>query len=258
MKITILGCGSSGGVPLIGCQCDVCLSSNPRNRRSRASIVIQAEGKTLLVDTSPDLRMQALATGLKHLDAVIYTHAHADHTHGIDDIRSFNFHANRATPCYADADTFNELKQRFSYVFKPPIPEYGWFRPCMEAHLLPEGEHFRASVEGVDCQFFRQHHGSVHSLGIRIGNFAYSTDVKSFPESSLPYLEGLELWIVDCLRYQPVPTHSHLELTLEWIHRFKPKRAILTHMGHEMDYDTLAAQLPKGVEPAYDGMVIQL
>ncbi|TAF15511.1 MAG: MBL fold metallo-hydrolase [Alphaproteobacteria bacterium] len=258
MKITILGCGPSAGVPLIGCECSVCLSSTSKNKRTRASIAITTDaGKVILVDASPDLRQQALACGLRRVDALILTHAHADHCHGLDDMRSFNYLAHDAIDLYADTHTLDEVRERFSYVFTPHDLRYGWYKPQFHCHNLPDHVAM-TSIADVHVQTFMQHHGSVNSLGIRIGNFAYSTDVKSFPEASFAALEGLDLWIVDCLRLQEAPTHAHLDLTLAWIERLKPKRAILTHMGHELDYDVLNAQLPKGVEMGYDGMVIEV
>lgn len=254
MKVTILGSGASSGVPLIGCECAVCTSPNPRNKRSRVSVMVETQGKALLIDTAPDLREQFLREGLKTADAILYTHAHADHLHGIDDIRSLNFHKGGPIPCYADTATLAELKERFGYVFKPPIPEYGWFRPCLMPHEIKPEEPF--AVEGITITPFRQIHGRLGSLGFRIGDFAYSTDVNDFPPESEKYLHGLDLWIVDCLKPESAPTHAHLAKSLGWIEKYKPKRAILTHLAHEFDYEALKAQCPPGVEPGYDGMTI--
>jgi len=257
MKITLLGSGASAGVPLIGCDCHVCTSENPKNHRMRVSLLIEAAGQRIMIDTSPDLRQQCLNHHIRNVDAILYTHAHADHVHGIDDIRSLNFHRGAPIPAYADAATLSELHNRFGYVFKPHIPEYGWFRPCLEPHEITPGVPF--SIGGVEIMPFRQEHGRVDSLGFRIGDFAYSTDVKSFPEASQPHLRGLELWIVDCLTdEQPMYTHAHLPLSLEWVAEYKPKRAVLTHMSHALEYETLKVALPAGVEPGYDGMVIEL
>ncbi len=256
MKITMLGSGASAGVPLIGCECAVCKSNNSKNKRSRVSVMVETQGKKLLIDTSPDLREQCLRNGFREVDAIFYTHAHADHIHGIDDLRSLNFYHNAPIPAYANAATLAELKERFGYVFKPPIPEYGWFRPCLIANEITPGQKF--TVEGVDVLPISQRHGRLESLGFRIGNFAYSTDVNAFPPESEPLLEGLDLWIVDCLKPQPAPTHAHLARSLEWIEKFKPKRAILTHLAHEFEYEALKAQCPAGVEPGYDGLVAHL
>ncbi len=255
MRVTILGCGSSTGVPVIGCQCPVCLSNDPKNKRSRVSVLVQVMGKTLLIDSSPDLRQQALANQLSHIDAVLYTHDHADHTHGLDDLRSFNYLSDKALPIYCDSATYNSLKSKFGYAFmeKPPV----WFRPCLTANILAEGERGVCDVLGIPVTYFRQLHGKTTSLGYRIGNFAYSTDTDGLEESALEALEGTQIWVVDCLRYSPSMTHASLEMTLGWIKRVKPEIAILTHMSHDFDYEQLSKELPAGVVPGYDGMVIE-
>lgn len=255
MRITLLGCGSSAGVPLIGCTCSICHSTDARNKRSRVSLRVEAQGQSLLIDTSPDLRLQALQHHMPIVNAILYTHDHADHTHGIDDVRSFNFTCNDVIPAYGDAETLNHLQKRFAYAFKEK-PENVWFRPCMRPHVVTPYHPF--DVQGVQVLPFAQLHGKVQSLGYRIGDMAYSTDVNVMPEESFAALEGVKLWVVDCLRYTPSYTHAHLALTLEWISRVKPERAILTHMAHDFDYATLAAELPAGVEPGYDGLVVEL
>ncbi|MFM9891021.1 MAG: MBL fold metallo-hydrolase [Rickettsiales bacterium] len=256
MKVTVLGCGPSGGVPLIGCQCAVCQGSNLRNNRTRASILIELGDAKLLVDTSPDLRQQALRQDLSHLDAVLYTHAHADHTHGIDDLRSFNFHMKRAIPLYGSKETLDRLTQQFSYCFAPIRHGDNPAVPALEVNFIEEYDYFQ--VAGVNIQSFLQYHGKGKSLGYRIGNFAYSTDVDKLPEQSLQLLESLDVWLVDCLQYEPAPTHAHLARTLEWVARLKPKRAILTHMTHVFDYERLCRELPENCEPAFDGMEIDI
>lgn len=259
MKITILGCGASSGVPLIGCSCSVCTSSDAKNKRTRPSILISKGNTSLLVDTSPDLRQQALANKIKEVDAILITHAHADHTHGIDDVRSFNFYKNQNINLYSDSNTLSELVQRFNYIFKPHIPEYGWFRPALTPNeLLPEQQEAVRISDELELTPFRQIHGQQYSTGIRVGNMVYSTDVNSIDDAMANRLEGMDLWIVDCLRVAPAPTHAHLEMTLSWIERFKPKRAVLTHLSHDFDYRKLKSELPDGVEPAYDGMEIEL
>ncbi|MBN8531643.1 MAG: MBL fold metallo-hydrolase [Alphaproteobacteria bacterium] len=255
MRVTLLGCGSSPGVPMIGCRCDVCTSENLRNRRTRASVHVEVKGQHLLIDTSPDLRQQALANGITRVDALFYTHAHADHTHGIDEMRSFNYLGNKAIPCFADTETLKELMSRFPYAFLPPVPEYGWFRPSLEPvemfALKP------VQVGPVTVLPLEQLHGRLRSYGFRIGNVAYSPDANALPEETLQALEGIDVWIVDCLRPRSSPTHASLEMAESWIARIKPKRAILTHMSHELEYDALAATLLDGVEPGYDGLVVE-
>lgn len=254
MKITILGCGASAGVPIIGCDCAVCRSDNPRNKRSRVSILIEVDGVCILVDTSPDLRQQCLTNNINTVDAIIYTHDHADHTHGIDDIRPLNYRRGKPIDIYGDAATMDILKYRFDYAFRPPVPEYGWFRPAVNSHVVEPGKSFL--ISGVKILPFTQVHGKTVSLGLRIGNFAYSTDVNRLDETAFEALAGVKTWVVDCLKYTPAPTHSHLEQTLEWIERVKPNHAVLTHMTHDLGYEELLTRLPEGVEPGYDGMVI--
>lgn len=256
MKITILGCGPSGGVPLLGCTCATCQSGDPKNNRTRASILIETKNKRFLVDTSPDLRQQSLKTGFTTVDAIFYTHNHADHTHGIDETRAFNYHRKAALSIYGTAEFLEQFTRQFSYAFQPPRESGSWSRPSLIPNTIAEYADFK--VEDIRIQSFLQYHGKGKSLGYRIGNFAYSTDVNNFPDESLQLLDSLDVWVVDCLRRTPAPTHADLALTLSWIERLKPKRAILTHMSHEMEYHALKAELPGNVVPAYDGMTIEL
>lgn len=249
MKVTILGCGTSGGVPKMPEYWGACDPNNPKNRRRRASILVEDEGATLLVDTTPDLREQMLAAGVKKLDAVLYTHDHADHTHGIDDLRGFFQTTRTKVPVYGDQQTLDILKQRFDYVFKS---QNGYPAICT-SHLMSGPKR----IAGISVLPFEQGHGGGISLGYRFGDIAYSTDLNRMPESAFDALKGVKVWVVDALRYEPHPTHSHLEQTLEWIEKVQPERAIITHMTWDMDYETLLKTLPKGVEPAYDGMVIE-
>ena len=260
MKITILGCGASAGVPVVGRgikggfwgNCD---PENPKNRRTRASIMIEHEGKIILIDTSPDLRQQILPLGLEDIDAVLFTHEHADHTHGIDELKVLYNVAKREAPypIYGPLETLEDLKVRFFYLFKEPN---GHFREVLEPHEIVYGTPFQAA--GLDILPFKQDHARSFTAGYRIGNVAYSTDVKTLDDQAFEYLKDLDLWVVDCISDKPAPTHSHLEQTLEWIERASPKRAILTHMSGHLDYDTLKAQLPPHIEPAYDGMVVEV
>ena len=254
MKVTMLGCGPSTGVPAIGPDWGDCDPGDARNRRRRASILIECRGQTILIDTSPDLREQLLDARVRRLDAVILTHAHADHLHGIDDLRSINRLMGRAIPLYANAATLAELRIRFGYVFDP-VPADGFvYKPHVEPHPI-DGPF---SAAGIDIVPFVQDHGFSKTLGFRIGALGYSTDVVELDDLAFAALAGIELWIVDCLKPTPHPTHSHIEKTLAWVERVKPRRAVLTHMDRQLDYARLAARLPPGVEPGHDGLVIEL
>lgn len=248
IRVTILGCGTSGGVPRADGEWGACDPNEPKNRRRRASILVQTESTNLLVDTAPDLREQCLDVGLKRIDGVVYTHAHADHIMGIDDLRAFMLRQRHAIPAYADPTTMAVLSERFDYIFEG---KYGYPAIC-EARLI-DGPFTLGDLEVTS---FRQLHGGMNTLGFRFGSIAYSTDLNDLPEESKALLHDLDIWIVDCLRAEPHWTHAHLDLTLSWIEELKPRRAILTHMTWDFDYATLRAQLPEHVEPAYDGMVV--
>ena len=256
MTITILGCGASGGVPLIGCRCATCQSTDPRNTRTRASVLVEGGGSRVLIDTAPDLRHQALRHQIRTVDAILYTHAHADHCHGLDDARAFNFHRQEAIPVYGAAEVLDELRQRFGYAFHAPAKDTAWFCPSLELQVIEDYYSFTAG--NLDFLMYLQHHGWSNTHGYRVENIAYSPDVHNFPEQSLQLLDSLDVWVVDCLRYEPAPTHAHLAQTLEWIAQKKPKLAVLTHMAHELEYQALQAQLPEGVVVAYDGMRIHV
>lgn len=250
MKVTILGCGTSVGVPTVGNHWGACDPSNPKNRRRRVSIAVEEGDTQLLIDTSPDLREQLIDAQISRLDAVLYTHDHADHTHGIDDLRLISYRMKRKVPVYGDAQTLGQLKSRFQYIFQS---QDGYPAICDPHDINGPFE-----LGALSITPFAQGHGNTISLGYRLNQMAYSTDVNVLDEEAFAALEGIDLWIVDALRYDKHPTHAHLDLTLSWIDRIKPKRAILTHMTHDMDYETLKAQLPDGIEPAYDGMVIDV
>lgn len=252
MRVTVLGCGSSTGVPLVGNAWGACDPANPRNRRRRASILVEVASTTVLVDTSPDLREQLIDARCKWLDAVIYTHGHADHLHGIDDLRSINYFRNGPLDVYADGATTDVIRARFGYVFEPIPAGIEMYKPWLVPRLI-DGP-FRVGT--LDIMPFDQDHGFTRTLGFRFGPIAYSTDVLDLPDQAFAALAGVDTWIVDCLREAPHRTHTHLARTLDWIARVKPRRAVLTHMDSTVDYATLAAKLPAGVEPAYDGMVI--
>lgn len=257
MRVTILGCGSSAGVPEIGCGCPVCTSGDPKNNRTRVSLFVEVNGINLLIDSSPDLRQQALRHDIKHIDAVLYTHDHADHTNGLDELRSFNRLSGDTIPVYGEQHTLDSIQERFPYAFAPMIKKI-WFRPSLEAHALVNEPIHHCQIAGVAVTAFHQIHGKINTLGYRIGNFAYSTDCNDLPESAYEALKGTEIWVVDCLRYTESYSHSNFKRTLEWIKRVKPRLAILTHMAHEFDYHILSKELPNGVVPGYDGMILEL
>jgi len=255
MRVTVLGCGPSWGVPRIGNDWGVCDPTNPKNRRTRCSLLIEDGGQTVLVDTPPDLRQQLLTAQVRRVDAVLFTHAHADHSHGIDDLRSVNRLVGKPLPIYTDPQTMSELQARFRYIFTPvdtTVPTF--YKPAVEPHEVTSP--FTAA--GMTIVPFEQDHGFSKTTGYRFGRFAYSTDVVMLDDAAFAALEGIEVWVVDCIRHAPHPTHSHLARTLSWIERVKPKRAILTHMDETLDYETLRQSLPPGVEPGFDGLAVEL
>jgi phosphoribosyl 1,2-cyclic phosphate phosphodiesterase len=218
--------------------------------------MVEEGSARILVDTSPDMREQLLDARVSALDAVLLTHAHADHLHGIDDLRTVNRLMGRAIPLYADAATMAEVEQRFGYIFAPinPAARASFYKPSLERHII-DGP-FTAA--GIAVTPFVQGHGFSTTQGFRFGRFGYSTDVIDLDDAAFAALAGVDLWIVDCIRREPHVTHSHLEKTLAWIARLKPRRAVLTHMDESLDYATLSATLPAGVEPGYDGLTIEL
>jgi len=259
-RLTILGSGSSGGVPRLGNDWGACDPENQKNRRLRCSALVERWGKggrtSVLIDTGPDIREQLLAMRVDALDGIVYTHDHADHTHGIDDLRVICYRMRRRIDAWADAATHESLMARFGYCFEsPPGRSYP---PIMNAHLIDPAVAFAVSGDGgnIDMQPIEQDHGEIPSLGFRVGNVAYSPDISGLSDASAALLQGLDVWIVDALRYIPHPSHFTVKQALEWIERLKPKRAILTHLHVDLDYDTLRRELPDHVEPAFDGMQI--
>jgi phosphoribosyl 1,2-cyclic phosphate phosphodiesterase len=265
IDVRILGCGSSGGVPRMGeggPQWGVCDPAQPRNRRTRCSVLVSRKGANgdtrALVDTSPDLREQLLAAKVGRLDGVLITHDHADQTHGMDDLRVLVLAAKgRKIDLWSDQFALDSLERKFSYIFKtPPNRDYP---AILTPHVLPEPfAPFEIDGPGgaLPVLAFGMGHGRIRSLGFRFGGVAYSPDVDALDEAAFAALEGVECWIVDALRHTPHPSHAHLGRTLEWIARVKPRRAILTNMHVDMDYDALLRELPPGVEPGYDGMIV--
>lgn len=262
MRVTLLGTGGSAGVPMIGGadgrgDWGVCDPAEPRNRRMRSSIVIENSwDQRLLVDTSPDMRAQFLASGIRGADAVLFTHAHADHITGIDDVRILNRIAGRPLDAFASQTTLDEIRRRFGYVFGPWDGK-SFYRPVLTANLAESGKTVRAA--GLDVRLFSQAHGPIETLGLRVGPFGYSTDVVALDDAAFDVLAGVDTWVVGCfLRHEHHWTHANLPIVLGWVDRLRPRRTILTHMGPDMDWAWLGANLPSGVEAGYDGMVLEI
>lgn len=260
--LTILGCGSSGGVPRIGGDWGLCDPANPKNRRRRCSVLLSQAGAggvtRVLIDTSPDLRDQMLSAGIDDISGVLFTHEHADHTHGIDDLRAFYLRQRRRIPVFADEPTGALLSSRFAYCFQRA---HGSDYPhILDLHRLVAGE--PVAIDGPGGAFtampFKVRHGIIDALGFRFGGTAYTPDLNGIPAESMAALEGLDLWVVDALKRTAHGSHFSLPETLGWINRLQPKRAVITNMHVDMDYETLCRELPKGVEPAYDGMELLL
>ena len=260
LRFTILGCGSSGGVPRIGNLWGDCDPANPRNRRSRCSLLIEriteAGTTRVLIDTAPDMRDQLLAADVTALDAVVYTHSHADHVHGIDDLRQLVFMNRRRLPVWADGATQEALFSRFGYAFVQP--EGSSYPPICNMHTIRGPFAIGGAGGEVQLTPFRVQHGDTDALGFRIGGLAYLPDVSAIPDAAWDHLQNLDCWILDALRRKPHPTHVHLALALEWIERAAPRQAVLTNMHIDLDYATVEAETPPHIHPAYDGMVIEI
>lgn len=258
MRITILGCGSSGGVPRLGGHWGACDPSEPKNTRRRCSILVErvsADGTTsVLIDTSPDMRSQLLDAGVGRLDGVLYTHAHADHVHGLDDLRMIVINMRARLPVWADAPTKAALLERFGYAFVQP--KGSMYPPILDLHDIDGDTTVDGPGGALTFTPFLVNHGGMDALGFRVNDVAYLPDVAQIPDDVWPHLEGLSCWIVDALRRDPHPTHSHLDQTLGWIRDMAPKQAVLTNMHNDLDYQTIAAELPAHIDPAFDGMVL--
>jgi phosphoribosyl 1,2-cyclic phosphate phosphodiesterase len=262
LTLTILGSGSSAGVPRPALGWGACDPANPKNRRRRCSLLVErasdAGVTTIVIDTSPDLREQLIDAHVDHIEAVFLTHEHADQTHGIDDLRPVVIHQRRRIPLYLNRSTGKEILARFSYCFvSPPGSDYP---PILDHHSIEAGE--SRTIEGkggaVTLSAFLVQHGNIPALGYRVGDAAYTPDLNDIPPESWPQLENLELWIVDGLRYTGHPSHFSVGDALSWIGRFKPRRAVITNLHSDLDYEVLRQQLPDGVIPAYDGMRLTL
>lgn len=262
-RFTILGCGSSPGVPRITGDWGACDPANPKNRRTRAAFLVEQFGPegvtTVVIDTGPDFRAQMIAAGVESIDAVLYTHAHADHIHGIDDIRGFVLHNHKQVPIWADTVTMDRIRDGFGYCLKTPV---GSMYPPIVTENLIDPMDAPVTIEGrggaITFQPLLQVHGSIHSLGFRIGNIAYCSDISDFPDETVPHLAGLDMLVIDALQYRYHASHLSLSQALEWIERLNPTQAILTHMHVPLDYETVQKETPAHVEPAYDGLSFEV
>jgi phosphoribosyl 1,2-cyclic phosphate phosphodiesterase len=259
MRVTILGCGGASGVPLIGGTWGNCDPLESRNRRRRSSILVERGATTLLVDTGPDLRAQLLDAGVKRLDAILYTHIHADHTHGIDEIRALNRAQRQAIEAFGTQGDLAFLINKFDYIFDEPgrfNDSVAFYKPSLVPREFVWGQAF--DCHGIPVLPFAQDHGFIPSTGLRFGDIAYSTDLVRLDDAGFDALKGVKVWIVACLQEVEHPTHAHLDRVLGWIERVGPERAVLTHLSHRLDYSALSARCPAGVVVAYDGMVIEV
>ena len=261
MRVTVLGCGGSAGVPHVGGadgrgDWGACDPAEPRNRRTRSSIVIESgSGQRLLVDTGPDLRTQLIACAVPRIDAVLYTHAHADHITGLDEVRILNRILGAPMPTHGTEYTLSELARRFDYAFRPWKPP-GFFRPVMVPHPFSFGTTVAAA--GMDIQVFEQDHGVMQTAGLRVGGFGYSTDVVALDDAAFETLRGVEIWLLGCFQRAQHTTHAHVDRVIQWAERIGARRTILTHMGNDLDWSWLTRRLPPGVEPGHDGMVLDI
>ena len=252
LEVILLGCGSSSGTPAIGCRCLTCTSADPKNQRMRASAAVRVGGQTFLIDTGPDLRSQALKHGVDWIDAVLYTHPHADHLNGIDDLRAFCYKRQGPLPLYGNGFTLDNIRSRFGYALQPPSPQ--WDKPV----LMPHAVHGPVVHGGIELIPVPMMHGAWPCLGWRIGDVAWLTDLSMIPDESLTLLDGLKVLFLDCLRYKPYPSHLSVEQSFDWARRIGAERTVLIHMTHEIEYHTLQAICPPGVEVGYDGLRIEL
>lgn len=254
LRLTVLGSGTSVGVPTIGCQCKVCTSADPRDKRLRPSVFVRHKEYGILIDTSPDFRYQALRAGIERIDAILYTHAHADHILGLDDVRPFNFHQRGSIPIFAADDHLEVIRRCFSYIFDGRQSQSS--KPKIEVHQI---NGLRFNLFGLEVTPLRLPHGDHgFSYGFRMGSLAYLTDHSDIPEEVKPHLRGLDVLFLDALRYKPHPTHSTIERSLQHVEELKPKLAVFTHIGHDILHERAESMLPPHVRLAYDGMELNV
>lgn len=256
-EMVIMGTGTSIGVPVVGCRCSVCLSDNPRNRRMRSGVLIRAPHGEMIIDAGPELRLQLVRERATLIRAAIFTHSHADHIMGIDDLRIFGFQLNDSVPLYCEDVVEEQIRQTFSYAFSDPSTHaHKYAAPRLRFERITEGQDF--SLLGLSIRTIRLKHGELPILGFRIGNVAFCTDVSTIPADSREQLRNLDVLVLNTLRHKPHPTHLHLDAALNLIRQLQPRQAYLTHMSHELDYDELLKELPPNVAPAYDGLRIAI
>lgn len=257
MRLTFLGTGTSFGVPQIGCGCAVCRSADPRDKRNRSAALVEAGGSAILIDTPPELRLQLLAGGFSKVDAVLYTHEHADHTNGIDDLRMFSVRQRRALPIFGPPETLERLRTGFRYIFDDTVQAYeGTSKPTLELHAIEPGR--TVDVAGVPVLPLAFEHGHLRVYGYRIGSLAYITDVKAIPEAERRHLQGLDVLVLNALWWRPHPTHLSIAEAVQTAQALGARRTYLTHLTHETGHAELAAQLPAGILPAYDGLTVEV
>jgi phosphoribosyl 1,2-cyclic phosphate phosphodiesterase len=257
MRFTFLGTGTSFGVPQIGCDCAVCRSADPRDKRTRSGAILEAGDATILIDTPPELRIQLIAAGLSRVDAVIYTHEHADHINGIDDLRTFSVRQRRPLPIYGPAETLDRLRTSFSYIFDDAVRPYeGTSKPTLEMHALEPGR--PVTIAGVEVLPLAFDHGHLRVFGYRIGSLAYITDVKSIPPAQWESLRGLDVLVINALWWRSHPTHLSIPEAVQTAQSLGARRTYLTHLTHETGHAALAQQLPEGILPAYDGLTVEV
>ena len=252
MRLIFLGTGTSTGVPTLACRCPVCTSSDPRDKRTRPSVLLEFDGRAVVIDTAPDFRQQALREGMERLDAVVFTHTHADHVLGLDDVRVFYFRQREPIPIYASSRSMDDIRRIFTYIFDQTYP-YGGIAK-LDPHII-DGPFDLWGERLVPLPVL---HGNLPVLGFRFGKTAYVTDFSAIPDSTVPLIEGLDVLILDALRHKPHPTHSSLEQSLDWVERLKPRRAFFTHIAHELGHEATNAALPPHVRLAYDGLKLDL